>query len=193
MLSSPRRVDPGRVRRLPARRRRALSTPGPEPDPLLQHQSRRGAEGPRALLSPVPDDGPGDASGLDPAGRSRRAPGCVAPLQGPPPVRIPGLSYVQPGWLDELREDLRCFSGDWLDAWYQRWSVDGDQAVAPTGHPCWSRPEPLQSNASKGVCATPIRYLEAPMRRLDRDVSAALNGPWAGPLLSTHRATWRAG
>lgn len=30
------------------------------------------------------------------------------------------------------------------------------------------------------------------MRRLDRDVSAASNGPWPGPLPSTHRATWRA-
>jgi hypothetical protein len=35
------------------------------------------------------------------------------------------------GDLDRLREDLRRFSGDRWNAWYQRWCVDGDQAVAP--------------------------------------------------------------
>jgi hypothetical protein len=63
----------------------------------------------------------------------------------------------------------------------------------PTGHPGWSRPEPLQSNASKSVWATPTRCLEAPMRRNGRNVRAPSNGPWPGPLPTTHRATRRAG
>ena len=36
------------------------------------------------------------------------------------------------GDLDRLRGELQRFSGDWWDAWYQPWCVDGDQAVAPT-------------------------------------------------------------
>jgi hypothetical protein len=35
------------------------------------------------------------------------------------------------GDLDRLREDLRRFSGDRWNAWYQRWCVDGDHAAAP--------------------------------------------------------------
>jgi hypothetical protein len=35
------------------------------------------------------------------------------------------------GDLDRLREDLQLVSGDRWNAWYQRWCVDGDQAVAP--------------------------------------------------------------
>jgi hypothetical protein len=33
--------------------------------------------------------------------------------------------------LDRLREDLRRFSGDRWDAWYQRWCIDGDRAPVP--------------------------------------------------------------
>jgi hypothetical protein len=35
------------------------------------------------------------------------------------------------GDLDRLREELQRFSRDRWNAWYQRWCVDGDQAVAP--------------------------------------------------------------
>ena len=35
------------------------------------------------------------------------------------------------GDLDRLREELQRFSADRWNVWYQRWCVDGDQAVAP--------------------------------------------------------------
>ena len=31
--------------------------------------------------------------------------------------------------LDDLRDDLRRFSGPWWDARYQRWGVEGDRAL----------------------------------------------------------------
>ena len=54
-----------------------------------------------------------------------------------------------------------------------------------------SRTSPIE--CVEGRLRHAYRCLEAPMRRLDRDVSAASNGPWPGPLPTTHRATWRAG
>jgi hypothetical protein len=53
------------------------------------------------------------------------------------------------GDLDRLREDLQRFSGDWWDAWYQRWCVDGDKAVAP------SAPSP-----SEPPRTSPIEFVE---------------------------------
>ena len=137
-----------------------FQTPGPEPDPLLQHQSRGGAEGPRALLSPVTR-----LTGL------AMHPALTRP--GDPVVRRDRLLDFEARRRFEARAFHTFSQGD-LDR------------PRPTCHPCWSRPERLQSNASKSVCATPIRCVEASMRPLDRDVNAASNGPWPGPLPTPH-------